>query len=298
MAAVKPAFSDAGHGGVSTASIFAAFDSALGVPPAAEGRRHDCHGGLSRAVSRPRDDGADGLHGEGGERPGRGVDRRAGSAERTLHRGQGARRRGGERPPDELHAGWRLRPASAVHVRLRGPRRAGGAGDVADAGQDDLDARERHPDRLLPGRGDVPPCRRAGRERGAAGRAFELHRRRQQRGGVHAVRDCGAERRGEGGRPPHQAGAVAVGAELTARLLQGVVHRRDGARRRQGSRSSSAAGCSASSRASRPRSRRRRSSPAGACRCLAAKAAASRSAKASAPSWPRWSTSPCPRMGS
>ncbi len=33
MAAVKPAFSDAGHGGVSSASIFAAFDSALGVPP-------------------------------------------------------------------------------------------------------------------------------------------------------------------------------------------------------------------------------------------------------------------------
>ena len=33
MAAVKPAFSDAGHGEVSTASIFAAFDSALGAPP-------------------------------------------------------------------------------------------------------------------------------------------------------------------------------------------------------------------------------------------------------------------------
>jgi isoquinoline 1-oxidoreductase beta subunit len=33
MAAVKPAFTDAGHGDVSTASIFAAFDSALGVPP-------------------------------------------------------------------------------------------------------------------------------------------------------------------------------------------------------------------------------------------------------------------------
>jgi isoquinoline 1-oxidoreductase beta subunit len=34
MAAVKPAFSDAGHGEVSTASIFAAFDNALGAPPA------------------------------------------------------------------------------------------------------------------------------------------------------------------------------------------------------------------------------------------------------------------------
>jgi isoquinoline 1-oxidoreductase subunit beta len=34
MAAVKPAFTDAGHGEVSTASIFAAFDSALGPPPA------------------------------------------------------------------------------------------------------------------------------------------------------------------------------------------------------------------------------------------------------------------------
>ena len=33
MAAVKPAFTDAGHGSVSTDSIFAAFDSALGAPP-------------------------------------------------------------------------------------------------------------------------------------------------------------------------------------------------------------------------------------------------------------------------
>ncbi|MDH4062868.1 MAG: molybdopterin-dependent oxidoreductase [Acidobacteriota bacterium] len=34
LAALKPAFDDAGHGDVSTASIFAAFDQALGTPPA------------------------------------------------------------------------------------------------------------------------------------------------------------------------------------------------------------------------------------------------------------------------
>ena len=34
LAALSPQFSDAGHGGVSTASIFAAFDAALGPPPA------------------------------------------------------------------------------------------------------------------------------------------------------------------------------------------------------------------------------------------------------------------------
>ena len=34
LAALKPEFSDAGHGGVSTESIFAAFDHALGAPPA------------------------------------------------------------------------------------------------------------------------------------------------------------------------------------------------------------------------------------------------------------------------
>ena len=33
LAALKPEFSDAGHGDVSTASIFAAFDKALGAPP-------------------------------------------------------------------------------------------------------------------------------------------------------------------------------------------------------------------------------------------------------------------------
>jgi isoquinoline 1-oxidoreductase beta subunit len=33
LAAIEPKFDDAGHGGVSTASIFAAFDAALGVPP-------------------------------------------------------------------------------------------------------------------------------------------------------------------------------------------------------------------------------------------------------------------------
>ncbi len=131
-----------------------------------------------------------------------------------------------------------------------------------------------------------------------ARRAFELHRRRQQRGGVHAVRDRREERRGEEGRPPDQARAVAIGAQLAARLLQGVVHRRDGARGRQGSvrvparTARRSAALQGGAREGGGDVRLGHAAPAG------RRAAASPSAKASAPSWPRWSTSRSRRTGS
>ena len=66
LAALKPQFDDAGHGGVSTATIFAAFDKALGAPP-------DMPASAAKVVTADykvpflaaRDDGADGVHGAG-----------------------------------------------------------------------------------------------------------------------------------------------------------------------------------------------------------------------------------------
>jgi hypothetical protein len=169
------------------------------------------------------------VHGEGRGRPGGGVDGRAGSAECALGGRQGARHRRRAGDAHELPARRRLRPAPALHLRLRGPRRAHRARHGARAGQDDLDARERHPARLLPRRRAVAACRRARRERRAAGRTFLLHRRRQRRGSGDAVRDRGEDGRREGRQTSDPARPVALGAQLAARLLQGIVRRRDGA---------------------------------------------------------------------
>ncbi len=99
LASLKPEFSDAGHGDVSTASIFAAFDKALGAPPEVPtGCGQGGDGRLPRAVPRPCHDVADGVHGEGRGRSRRGLDRRPGSAERALRRRQGARHPRRERP--------------------------------------------------------------------------------------------------------------------------------------------------------------------------------------------------------
>ena len=172
-------------------------------------------------------------------------------------------------------------PFTFDYVDLARARRQG---DVARAGEDDLDARERHPARLLPRRGDVASRRRAGRERRAARRALELHRRRQRRGGVHAVRDRREERRREEGRASDPArasgGRCSTRSTASSRSRSSTRWRTPPAR----IRSSSGAGCSATSRASRRRSRRRRRCPAGARRSRRAKGAASPSARASAPS--------------
>ena len=172
LAALKPQFDDAGHGDVSSATIFDAFDKALGAPPEMPANRgHGRHRRLSRAVSRARDDGADGVHGAGGRRPRRGLGGHAGSAQRALDRGQGARTSSRAGAVHEPGARRRLRTATAGQPRLR---RHGGAhreGDVAGAGEADLEPRERHPARLLPAGRHGALCRRARRGRRAAGRA-------------------------------------------------------------------------------------------------------------------------------
>ena len=172
------------------ASIFAAFDKALGAPPdvpanAAKVVTADyrapflAHATMEPMVCTAKVEGDRAEVWTGVQDP---LNARSIAAE-------GARRRRRERAPHQLHARRRLRPAPAVHVRLRRPRGARGTGDVAGAGEDDLDARERHPARLLPRRRAVASRRRAGRGGRAARRALELHRRRQRRGGVHAVCD-------------------------------------------------------------------------------------------------------------
>ena len=268
LAALKPEFSDAGHGAVSTASIFAAFDQALGPAPAlpknaAKTVTADyrapflAHATMEPMVCTARVEGDRAEVWAGVQDP---LNARSVAAKALGIDASNVQ-------PHQLPARRRLRPAPAVHVRLRRSRRARRQGDVAGAGEDHLDARERHPARLLPRRRDVASRRRARRQRHAARRALELHRRRRRRSGVHAVRDRREGSRREEGRAPDPVGPVALGAQLAARLLQGIVHRRDGARRRQGSVRVPARRCSASSRASRPRSRRRRPCRAGARRC-------------------------------
>ena len=76
--------------------------------------------------------------------------------------------------------------------------------------------------------GMVAIRRRTGHERHAAGCCIVLCRRRYWRGGLHALRDRRHARRCPGRAPPYPAGPVAFGDELPARILQGVVCRRDG----------------------------------------------------------------------
>ena len=96
---------------------------------------------------------------------------------------------------------------------------------------------------------------------------------------------------------PDQARAVALGAELAARVLQGIVHRRDGARRRQGSVRVPARPARRSTALQGGARKGGGACPAGARRSRRVKDAASPSAKASAPSSPKWCTSRSRRKG-
>ena len=91
LAALKPQFDDAGHGAVSSQTIFDAFDKAIGASARHAVRRgNDNHGRLPRAVSPARDDGADGVYGACDGRSRGGLGRHAGSAQRASHGGKGA----------------------------------------------------------------------------------------------------------------------------------------------------------------------------------------------------------------
>ena len=91
LATLKPQFDDAGHGGVSSQTIFDAFDKALGAPP---DMPTDAATVITADYQVPflaaRDDGADGVHRAGGRRSRGGVGGHAGSAERARHGGDGA----------------------------------------------------------------------------------------------------------------------------------------------------------------------------------------------------------------
>ena len=242
LATLKPQFDDAGHGGVSTATIFDAFDKSLGAPPdmpasAATVIKADYkipflpHATMEPMACTAR------VHG----RSRGGVGRHAGSAERAQDRGRCAGLQSRAGAVHEPRARRRLRTQAARLSRLRRHERAHREGDVAGAGEDDLEPRDRHAARLLPAGRHGAICRRARCVGHAARGAFVLRGRRRRRIGVHAVRDrrseiFGARRQAS---DPHR--TVALGAQLAARLLQGVVHRRDGARGEEGSVRSSAA---------------------------------------------------------
>ena len=186
-------------------------------------------------------------------------------------------------------------PFTFDYVDLARARRPG---DVARAGEDDLDARERHPARLLPGAAHVASRRRAGRDR--ACRSL----RTRTTPAAATARRCSCRTRSprrtrdeKKAEHPIRLGPVALGAEFAARVLQGVVHRRDGARRRQGSVRVPARP------ARRPAALQGGARKGGGDvglghgRSRRAKGAASPSAKASAPSSPRWCTWRSPPEG-
>ena len=159
-------------------------------------RRDGDHRRLPRAVSPARDDGADGVHGAGARRSRRGVGRHAGSAERA----QARRPRRSDFSAEQvqytnLALGGGFGRKLPVVPRFRRHERAHREGDVAGAGEDDLEPRDRHAARLLPARGDGALRRRARRRRHAARGRVRLRRRRRRRIDVHAVCDCRQRRR-------------------------------------------------------------------------------------------------------
>ena len=183
LAALKPQFDDAGHGDVSTRlDLRGVRQGARRAARDAEGRGQGRHRRLSRAVPRARDDGADGVHGAGR----RAIAPRSGPACRIRSTREPRRRRRSASTPNRCSS--RTSPLGGgfgrrlpFTLRLRRAGRAHREGDVADAGEDGLEPRDRHPARLLSSGRDVAICRRARRERHAAGRRVALRRRRRRR---------------------------------------------------------------------------------------------------------------------
>ena len=167
----------------------------------------------------------------------------------------------------------------AVHLRLRRHRRAHRQGDVAGAGEDDLEPRERHPARLL-------PPRRAWRDSPARStRAARRSPCTRSTPAAATAKPCSCPTRSPRRTPTRRTRSIRSGpargdrcstrSTASSRSRSSTRWRTRPAR----TRSSSAATCWASSRASRRRSRRSPRCPAGARRCPRAKAAASRSAE-------------------
>ena len=216
------------------ATIFDAFDKALGAPP-------DMPAGatvikadyripfLPHATMEPM-----ACTVKVDRRSRRGVGRHAGSAELAQHRGEGA--------------GHQSR-AGAVHepgARRRLRRKLPGYHDFVDMTARIAKVMSPAPVKMIWSRetdmqhGFYRPAamaRFAGALDAAARRSPRrvLRRRRRRRIDVHAVRDRREEGEGARRQASRAHRSVALGAQFAARLLQGSVHRRDGARREEGS---------------------------------------------------------------
>ena len=99
----------------------------------------------------------------------------------------------------------------------------------------DLEPRDRHAARVLSAGGDGALCRCARPGGHTDCGVLLLRRRRRRRIDVHALRNRREEREGARRQASRPHRSMAIGAEFAARLLQGSVHRRDGARRKEGS---------------------------------------------------------------
>ena len=236
LAALKPEFDDAGHGDVSTASIFAAFDKALGAPPAVPKN-------AAKVVT---------------------ADYRAPFlAHATMEpmvctaKVEGDRAEvwaGVQDPLNARSAAAKALGISVANVRLTNFLLGGGFGrrlpftfDYVDLGVRMAKAMSPTPVKTIWTReNDIQHDYYRGaalsRHAGALdanGAPLAAHSNYTGGGNGEAVfmpYAIAAKNADEKkAAAPDPARAVAVGAQLAARLLQGVVHRRDGARGRQGS---------------------------------------------------------------
>ena len=173
LATLKPQFDDAGHGGVSTATIFEAFDKSLGAPPdmpagAATVIKADYkipflpHATMEPMACTARVTGDRAEVWAGTQDPlnarKTAADALGFSPEQVQYTNLALGGGFGRKLPGYLDfVGMSARIAQ---------------GDVAGAGQDDLEPRKRHAARLLSPGGDDALRRRARRDRAAAGGAF------------------------------------------------------------------------------------------------------------------------------
>ena len=174
-----------------------------GRPGRDQGRREDGRGRVRGAVPRPRAHGAPQLHRGVPRRRGRDLVRLAVPDRGPGRRGEGAGARAGEGEAQHHARRRRLRPAREPRVRLRDrgvrdrPRREG-------AGEGGVDARGRHPRRLLPP--DVRAPRGGGPRREGRPRRVEPRHRRpvdHRRHRLRALPGEGGHRRDERrGREP------------------------------------------------------------------------------------------------
>ncbi len=242
LATLKPQFDDAGHGAVSSATIFDAFDTGARRRSRHAGRRHGGERRLPGPVPAARDDGADGVHGAGAPA----IAPRCGPARRIRStRAAPPRRRWISAPPTSQYTNLALgggfgRKLPGYHDFVGMTARIAKVMSPAPvkmiwSRETDMQHGFYRPAAMARFAGALDAAWRAARG------VVLLRRRRRRRIDVHAV--CHCRENGEGARreAPRAHRSVAIGAQLAARLLQGSVHRRDRRTPRRRIRSSSAA---------------------------------------------------------